>query len=445
MSAGPMPTPRTAVGPAPVRPGAAGPAGGTALLRNGYALMANTAVTAVLGLGYWVLAARLFPPSAVGAGSAAVSALLFVAGVSQLNLMGAITRFLPVAGRHSAALLGGAYATAAAAAVVLGTAAVATARWWAPADSPLLASPWFGAAFVGAAVAWCLFVIQDSALTAVGRAVWVPVENGLFGLAKLGLLVGLAGGSAAAVFASWTLPAAIAVVPVTWLLFGRLIPAHAAAQPATTPLLSPRALARFVGGDYAGSVFAQALLTLMPLLVVALLGSVEGARFYVPWVIVTTIDLLAGNLATSLIVESARDEGRLAEMAATVVRRALSLVVPLAAVTVVLAPLVLVPFGAGYASESATTLRLLGLATVPRALSTLYVGVCRAQRRVGCIAAVQAGQAVLVLGAAAVLVPAAGLAGAGAASLVGQVVVALFVVPRLLEATRARPLEAADQ
>jgi O-antigen/teichoic acid export membrane protein len=444
VSAGPMPTPRTALGPAPVRSGAAGPAGGTALLRNGYALMANTAVTAVLGLGYWVLAARLFPPSAVGAGSAAVSALLFVAGVSQLNLMGAITRFLPVAGRHSAALLGGAYATAAATAVVLGTAAVATARWWAPADSPLLVSPWFGAAFVGAAVAWCLFVIQDSALTAVGRAVWVPVENGLFGLAKLGLLVGLAGGSAAAVFASWALPAAIAVVPVTWLLFRRLVPRHGAAHPATSSL-SLRALARFVGGDYAGSVFAQALLTLMPLLVVALLGSVEGARFYVPWVIVTTIDLLAGNLATSLIVESARDEGRLAEMAATVVRRALSLVVPLAAVTVVLAPLVLVPFGAGYASESATTLRLLGLATLPRALSTLYVGVCRAQRRVGCIAAVQAGQAVLVLGAAAVLVPAAGLAGAGAASLVGQVVVALFVVPRLLEVTRARPLEAAGQ
>ena len=32
--------------------------GDSSLLRNGYALMANTVVTGVLGLGYWLLAAR---------------------------------------------------------------------------------------------------------------------------------------------------------------------------------------------------------------------------------------------------------------------------------------------------------------------------------------------------------------------------------------------------
>ena len=42
------------------------------LLRNGYALMANTGVTAVLGLAYWVLAARLYPAGAIGTGSAVV-------------------------------------------------------------------------------------------------------------------------------------------------------------------------------------------------------------------------------------------------------------------------------------------------------------------------------------------------------------------------------------
>ena len=412
------------------------------LLRNGYALMANTALTAALGLGYWVLAARLFPPSAVGAGSAAVSAVLFVAGVSQLNFMGAITRFLPVAGRRSAALLVGAYAAAATCALVFGTVAVVSARWWAPDDSPLRTNPGFGVLFVVAAMGWTVFVLQDSALTALRRARWVPVENGVFGAAKVVMLLALAGGSATAIFASWTLPAVLCTLPVSYLLFRRLLPEHVAVHPEPSPLLRPRAVARFVGGDYVGSIFTQALLTLMPLLVVAIVGSTGGAWFYVPWVVATTIDLLPGNLATSLIVESSHDEGRLAEYARTVLRRILTLVVPLVAVTVVFAPWLLLPFGGDYSSQSATVLRLLAAATLPRVVSTLYAGVCRVQRRVGRIAAVQAAQAVLVLGAAAALVPSMGIAGAGLASLIGQVLVAAAVLPHLRNGLRREAVAA---
>ncbi|MFC6895230.1 hypothetical protein ACFQGX_06995 [Nonomuraea dietziae] len=32
------------------------------LFRNGYALMANTGITAVLGMGYWLLATRFYTP-----------------------------------------------------------------------------------------------------------------------------------------------------------------------------------------------------------------------------------------------------------------------------------------------------------------------------------------------------------------------------------------------
>lgn len=415
----------------------AGPDGApNRLLRNGYALMCNTGVTAVLGLAYWVLAARLYPPGAIGTGSAVVSALLFVAGVSQLNLQGALTRFLPVAGDRTGAFLAGAYAIAATAGLALGGVAVATAGWWSPMDSPLRDGPWFAVAFVAAVIAWCCFVLQDSALTALRETTWVPVENGLFGLGKIVLLVALSGGTGAAIFAAWTVPAALCLVPVNILLFRTVVPRRRSRRPAPTALLSPRSIARFVGGDYVGSIFTQALLTLLPLVVVGTLGSRLGGRFYVPWVVATTIDLLPGNLATSFIVESSLAEHRLADYARTVLRRTLLLVAPLAVGTAALAPVLLIPFGKGYVADSATVLRLLGAATLPRAVSTLYIGVCRAQRRVGRLAAVQAAQAVLVVGAAAALMPSMGLAGAGVASLAGQGVVALFVLPRLLEAIR---------
>ena len=39
---------------------------------------------------------------------------------------------------------------------------------------------------------WCVFSLQDAVLTGMRQAVWLPLENGVYGLAKIGLLVALA-------------------------------------------------------------------------------------------------------------------------------------------------------------------------------------------------------------------------------------------------------------
>ncbi len=43
---------------------------GNPLFRNAYALMLNTGISALLGLGFWLAAARYYSESAVGQGSA---------------------------------------------------------------------------------------------------------------------------------------------------------------------------------------------------------------------------------------------------------------------------------------------------------------------------------------------------------------------------------------
>ena len=289
------------------------------------------------------------------------------------------------------------------------------------------------AVFVIRVAAWCVFVLQDSALTATRQAAWVPVENGLYGVVKLGLLVAFAGyAGASGILASWALPAAACIIPINLLLFRRFIPRHLEARHDSPPFpLTPRRVARFVGGDYVGSLFNQALISLMPLLVVAVVGSADGGHFYVAWTVATTLDLLASNLATSMTVEGALAEERLAHYGREILRRIGTVLVPIVAVTVLGAGVLLGFFGSDYRSNSATVLRLLALATLPRAIATVYIGLCRVERKVSRIAAVQAAQAILVLGLAAVLVPAVGIVGAGVAALVGQSVVAVGVLPRL--------------
>src|SRR5688572_30893849 len=74
---------------------------GQPLLRNGYALVLNSGTTAVLGMGFWVLAARRFSVEEVGVSSALVASLALLSTIAQLNLSSILARFLPTAGQQT--------------------------------------------------------------------------------------------------------------------------------------------------------------------------------------------------------------------------------------------------------------------------------------------------------------------------------------------------------
>src|SRR4029453_16709346 len=110
--------------------------------------------------------------------------------------------------------------------------------------------------------------------------------------------------------------------------------------------------------DYLNAVFSQGAFMLLPLLVVALLGSRENAYFSVAVTLVASFDLLAWNVVTSFTVEGTLTRGRRRGLTRAVARRLLG---PLAGATVVLiavAPLVLLPFGPTYAQEAAPLVRI---------------------------------------------------------------------------------------
>ncbi|MDQ2997814.1 MAG: lipopolysaccharide biosynthesis protein, partial [Chloroflexota bacterium] len=109
--------------------------------------------------------------------------------MAQLSLVSVITRFLPRAGRATGRLVGGAYALTLSVAALAGLLFVLGVRLWSPALAFLVASPLFALWFVLATMAWCIFTLQDSVLAAMKQAVWVPIENTIFAVAKIALLL----------------------------------------------------------------------------------------------------------------------------------------------------------------------------------------------------------------------------------------------------------------
>ena len=84
-------------------------------------------------------------------------------------------------------------------------------------------------------------------------------------------------------------------------------------------------------------------------------------------------------------------------------------------------------FGPAYAAHGARVLQLLALATLPRALTEVYLGALRAQNRASLVALIQAARAVLLLVLTVTLTTAIGTVGAGVAALASQAAVAVAV------------------
>lgn len=63
------------------------------LYRNGYALASSSVITAGIGMLYWILAARTYPPGLVGLNSAMISVMMLLGGIAQLNLADGAVRF----------------------------------------------------------------------------------------------------------------------------------------------------------------------------------------------------------------------------------------------------------------------------------------------------------------------------------------------------------------
>ena len=405
------------------------------LFSNAYALIANTGITAFLGFAYWVAAARLLDAATVGLAAAALSALTLLSGLAQLNLEAVMVRFVPVSGSRTFNLVRSVYGisagTAAAAAIVflLGVDA------WTPALSFLRRDIAWALWFVVATVAWVLFVLQDGILVGFGRALWIPVENAAFGVAKLALLLVLAtGGGAGAIILSSTIPIVLVVLPVSALIFWRLIPAHTRAS-ATLNVSGPkdvRGIARYAAGDYLGRLCELASEAMLPLIVTRSAGSADNAFFYQSWTIAYTLRLIVHNMTSPLTARAARDPAHLERDGRLVFIHTLRLVAAGAAILIVGSPLILAVFGPDYA-VGVPALRLLALSAIPSTIILLGLTVARVRDHIGEVIAIQAVTAVLVLGSSVVLVQSHAGTGVAAGWLGSQSLVALVLL-----ATRLR-------
>ncbi|MER6506657.1 hypothetical protein ABT158_07565 [Nonomuraea sp. NPDC001636] len=401
------------------------------LFRQGYALMANTVVTGTLGMGYWLLAAHFYTPEEFGRGQAVITAMRLFASLTALGFVGALARFLPVAGRRTPELILRGYGLAAATGGVAALGFLLTLPLWGKTYS-VLAGFGPGLFFLASVLVWAVFTLQDVVLTGLRKATWVPVNNLVFGLVKMGLLVALAGALPdGGIFVSWMIPTALALIPVNWLIFGVVVPRHVKSLGTAHEPPGLRQIGRFLAGDFPGTLSILAIVYLVPVVVATKVGEATFGRFSMAHTLASMIELLAMNMAVSLTVEGSFDRSKLALNCRRALRRGFMIVTPIIAVAIIGAPLILTVFGAEFADEGSTLLRLMALAVLPRVLIEVYLSALRAQSQARTLAIVQIGLAVLVLVSTVALFPHFGVNAVGYGLLFSELLVALLIIGNL--------------
>lgn len=415
----------------------------TPVYREGYALILSAGLAAALGLVYWVVAARAYSPDDVGLNSAVISTMLLLASIAQLNLGGGLIRFVPGAGRSTMRLVGWSYAISTVGAALLASGFLGVVRLLQPEASVVDSGIAFAVSFVAATTAWCVFNLQDAVLTGLRRAIWVPVDNALFAVAKLGLLVLFATILPKfGIFASWTLAAVVAVVGINVIIVRKLIPAHIANSAGSNAAPKPRTMARFVAADYVGGLAWIVSITLIPIAITERLGGAENAYYSLAWVMAFPLYMLSSNTATSLVVSVVSDDAHRHDYAHRVFRQTARLVVPGAVILALGAPYFLRLFGEEYAEEGTLTLRLLALSAVPAMVTILYTAVWRAERRLSLLASVRVVQFGAVVLVSLPLIEPLGIVGPAITWLVVQTLAALILLavsPRVLVGGHSRP------
>ena len=403
------------------------------LYRNAYLMMVNTALTSVLGFAYWFIAGNVYTEEEVGTSAALIQAMVLISNIAQLNGAQILMRYVPVAGRTTRRLVTYTMILPSLASLVASVVALVGAHYLVADDNPLHMHWGLSVWFVISVVTWSLFNLQDAAFIGLRRVFWVPVDNTSFGVAKIILLFPFLGLFASTgIFISWTLPVLLSLFPLQYLLYRSFIPKHEAEATGDEPPIERSAVVRFVAWDYFGWMFAQAGGTIVPLLVVSVLGKQANAYFYMPQIIATAVDLFVTNLMTSLVVEASRDMEAVAHFSRLILRRVVTIVFPAVAIVIIAAPLFFDILPGGYGEQGVSVLRILALATVPRVVIALSNSLSRVDQKTHQVAIVQGVQAVLIVGLSLWWMQDHGIDGAAAAVLAAPTIVALALLPRLI-------------
>jgi O-antigen/teichoic acid export membrane protein len=386
-------------------------------------------VAGLTGAIFWLVAARLYPSTAVGNASALFTAVLFVNFLSNLGIPVLVARFgdedrVDYDVLFTIALVVSAAGSAVAAVgylLVVDAPSVEVLRRWGFGPAALV----FAVLVIGASIA----VLVDVRLMVARRWGAMLVRVAAVGLLRLPLL-----------WFDWGVDEAV------WLFLISMIPPAASGFVGLAALRRlestryrlrprPRALdvaVRYAGVNYLATLAADGVRFALPVLVLVNVTPTANASFYVAWSVTMIAFLVPATIGQVLLVEAPRSDDRWAH-ARTAALLAGGLMALAAALVWLGTDLLVSLYGPGY-QEGADILPRLMLAGVPWSVTSVALADARVRHDHVVTLAITVVLAASIIGPAVALVPSGGIATAADVWLSGHVIASIVAAVLMLRA-----------
>ena len=404
------------------------------LVRNAVALMLSSGGSAALGVVFWGFAAHLVSVTTIGRTSAEIAAMTLVATLAQLGIPSMFERFLPISGGKATAFIVRSYLLCGAIAVILSGSYLAIGLGGSFLEPGLI----WRLLFVAATTLWTIFTLQDSVLVGLRATHWVPVENILYSGAKLALMPAfILLSKPNSIFLAWMSPVIVAIIAVNWYLFDRRIPDYVRNAVPSEQLPSLRQLIVIGGAQYSTLLINVLTPLIVILVVIRRLGPVSSAHYYLPSLIAGGIGQFLASVIRSFLVEASTEPDDLRRHSLAALRATLVVLAGAVGVGVAAAPQILGIFGASYATNGTTLLRLLLLSLIGYAVTDFYSAFALLDRKIWRLAAREFGLAVLYFTIVLSLIDRLGILALGVASIVNSSLQGLLFLRPLVRRYRA--------
>jgi O-antigen/teichoic acid export membrane protein len=345
-------------------------------------LVAKQGATAVLGLGYWAVSTHLFPAGDVGLASAASSTAFFLGALGALGIpllllaeldsrLAAVRRVAFSTGMYIACL----------AVLILSLATLALSSLLGGSLKIIGADPAAAALFVAGSVATIATLTFDDAAIGLHRAsaqLWRGSLNSVLKLAIVGALILAGTRTALGLLLAWALAmvASLACLPML-----RLEPAQAGEGSFRRRVVLARRYSALSLKHHILNLSINSVFYIVGLIAALLIPPRQLAYFSTAFLLESTAMIIPYLLALSLFAEMAGDQSLLHRHVRRTLPLGLALCGGIVVVAEVAASLVLRIFGAAYAVNGATALRLLVLVGPAYVIKDHYVAIRRTQGR----------------------------------------------------------------
>ncbi|HSX32747.1 MAG TPA: oligosaccharide flippase family protein [Candidatus Saccharimonadales bacterium] len=384
------------------------------LFRNAIYLVASTAVMSALGFGFWLFVAHLYSPSQIGVASALISITTLISNVSLLGLNAGLVRFLPRSKNQSSDI--NAAIIAVGLVTMLATAVYLVASGFLGIHLSLLTETWQKLAFVFLMATVSLNTLTDAVFVANRRAEYHTLTYAFFGGGRLLFPLLFIPFGAMGIFASYIL--AVVISLIMSLVFMRTATGYRLLEKPNWRVL--HRTRKYATNNYIAGILSGLPSQIMPLFIIKHLGTADVAFFSMAWTMANLLYVIPSAATQSLLAESSHDPVGQRQHIKRTVRLLIMIVLPLVALSVLVAPYLLKIFGAQYSAGSTRIFQILALATIFVSITTVCNTVLNIKRRTSGIVLSQ-GVGLVVSIASVLPLLHYGLVGVGLALMLGNI------------------------